>query len=400
MAVFPDKIVLKNTADPQNVIESLIGSGGTDEIVPGEIVVGRESGKVKLYSLDSAGAVQVIGGDQLSIDDLTDVDTITTPPSNGDGLIWDGTNWVPGTPVSSIDDLTDVDTTTNPPALGNTLVWDNSNWVPGQGGGGAGAVPGTIVQKTETQTAVSGAATFSDIGASGLLVSVASDLNAWIVLYTTAADRTADAARAYGEDPALGNGVLAEFYVTAGGTVLASPGTSYFNNDTVSADAIYAAVRDQSGGNVNAQVTIKAYVNQNFAGTGTNRVSDSGTAASGALELTGLGQSGRLCTVTSSLDAWIVFYGSAADRTADSGRSFGADPAPGSGVQAEFYITAGSTILATPAPSYFNNDTSPDDIMYLATRDIGGNNVNPLVTVTAYAETNYTGVSGGVFGSG
>jgi hypothetical protein len=31
------------------------------------------------------------------IDDLGDVDTSTTAPSNGDALVWDGNNWVPGT---------------------------------------------------------------------------------------------------------------------------------------------------------------------------------------------------------------------------------------------------------------------------------------------------------------
>ena len=268
------------------------------------------------------------------------------------------------------------------------------------GGGSGGSIAGTIIQKSETQTAASGAATFTELGASGILVDITSSLDAWIVLYPTAADRTADAARAYGSDPVPGSGVLAEFYVTAGGTVLASPGTTYFNNDTPDADALYVAVRDQAGANVNSQVTIKAYVHQNFGGTGTNRVTDSGTAASGALTLTGMGQTGQFCTVTSSLDAWVAFYGSAADRTADNARVFGTDPAPGSGVQAEFYIAAGTTVLATPGAMYFNNDTDPTDAMYLAVRDQAGANVDSLITVKVYAETSYTGISGGTFGSG
>ena len=221
-----------------------------------------------------------------------------------------------------------------------------------------------------------------------------------MVLYPTDADRTADAGRTYGTDPSPGSGVLAEAFVAAGTTVLATPGSSYFNNDTTSSNAVYAAVRDQAGAAANATVTIVAYAHQNFAGVGTNRITDSGTAASGALDLTGLGQTGQLCTVTSSLEAWIVFYGSDADRTADAGRAFETDPAVGSGVMAEFYITAGSTILATPGTGYFNNDTEPTDAIYLAVRTSGGAAVNSLVTVTAYAETSYTGVSGGTFGSG
>lgn len=632
MAVYPDRIILKNSTDAQATIEAAIGSGGADEIVYGELVIGRETGSAQLYTVDATGAIVTISGggggsssvivsptaptqrpdaspleegDQwwdsddellyvyvssvwtlastggpaasydvamdggdfdtgltdntntifdnfpISIDAHSDVDTTTTPPTNGQALVWNGVdNWVPGNVAASvalndltdvtitaaatgevlryngsawvdaqlaysdlsgapdivldttpqlggnldvngnqitstangnvsiapngtgvlevrgntndgslklnctanthgvtikspphaaaatytlvlptsagladqvlktdgsgnlgwvdqsggggaINDLSDVDTATSPPTVDQVLAWDGANWVPAnQTGSGGGSVVGTIVRKTESQTAASSAATFSAIGASGLLVSFTSDIDAWIVLYPTAADRTADAGRAYGTDPTPGSGVLAEAFVAAGTTVLASPGTAYFNNDTTSSDAIYAAVRDQAGAAANATVTIVAYAHQTFAGTGTNRVTDSGTAASGALDLTGLGQTGQLCTVTSSLNAWIVLYGSDADRTADAGRAFNTDPTTGSGVMAEFYITAGTTILATPGTGYFNNDTNPTDAVYLAVRDQAGAAVNSLVTVTAYAETSYTGVSGGTFGSG
>ena len=72
-----------------------------------------------------------------TIDSLSDVDTSTAAPTDGQTLVWDGTasQWVPGTPstVGAIDDLTDVDTTTAAPTDGQTLVWDStsSNWVPG-----------------------------------------------------------------------------------------------------------------------------------------------------------------------------------------------------------------------------------------------------------------------------
>ena len=61
MAVFPDKIVIKNTADSRASIEQAIQPGGSDAITAGELVVGREDGKAKLYCLDSNDRPVAIG---------------------------------------------------------------------------------------------------------------------------------------------------------------------------------------------------------------------------------------------------------------------------------------------------------------------------------------------------
>jgi len=106
-----------------------------------------------------------------AIGDLSDVDTSTNAPANGQTLKWDGTNWVPSddnAPVTSvngetgdvvldtddisegstnlyytdaradariaaasIDDLSDVDTSTTAPTANDSILqWDGSNWVP------------------------------------------------------------------------------------------------------------------------------------------------------------------------------------------------------------------------------------------------------------------------------
>ncbi|WGL30513.1 hypothetical protein SCRES1_gp86 [Synechococcus phage S-CRES1] len=57
MAVFPDRIVLKNSTDNQATIEAAIGSGGSSEIVQGEIVLGLESGTANIYTLDGSGNI-------------------------------------------------------------------------------------------------------------------------------------------------------------------------------------------------------------------------------------------------------------------------------------------------------------------------------------------------------
>lgn len=77
MAVFPDRIVLKNSTDARAAIETAIQAGGTDEIQQGELVIGRESGAAKLYTLDSDGSIAVVGGGSEELNDLTDVQTRT-----------------------------------------------------------------------------------------------------------------------------------------------------------------------------------------------------------------------------------------------------------------------------------------------------------------------------------
>lgn len=120
MAVFPDRIVLKNTTTTSDAtIISEIETGGTDEIVPGELVVKRESGSSKLFTKDASGAIVTVGGAG-PINDLTDVDTATVAPVVGDGLKWDGVNWVPGSDIN----------TATPATLGQVLGWDGSSWIP------------------------------------------------------------------------------------------------------------------------------------------------------------------------------------------------------------------------------------------------------------------------------
>jgi hypothetical protein len=69
--------------------------------------------------LDLTGQVEITGslllnGQEIttvsSIDDLTDVDTSSTPPVLNQALVWNGSNWVPGTPSSSSIIIEDTET--------------------------------------------------------------------------------------------------------------------------------------------------------------------------------------------------------------------------------------------------------------------------------------------------
>ena len=215
--------------------------------------------------LETDGAGNLAWVDQTapagSIDDLTDVDTSTVAPVNGDVLEWDGTNWVPAAPtpggVTSIIAGTGISV--------DQATGDVTITATGGGGGGLSGV-GVATRASDSGTAASSALTLTNLGSSGQLHTISTDLDAWVVFYGSAADRTADAGRGYGTDPTAGSGVLAEAYVTTAGAVLFTPGTMYMNNDTTETSAVYLAVRDQAGAAVNATLTVSAYIQGGYTG--------------------------------------------------------------------------------------------------------------------------------------
>ena len=62
MAVFPDRIVLKNSTDPEAAIIAAIETGGTAAITQGELVLGLSDGAAALFTKDALGAIVTISG--------------------------------------------------------------------------------------------------------------------------------------------------------------------------------------------------------------------------------------------------------------------------------------------------------------------------------------------------
>ena len=84
----------------------------------------------------TVGGIKVTGGIEndlatVSIDALSDVDTTSSAPTNGQTLIWNTDKFEPGNPALTINDLTNVDVVSNPPSNGDSLVWNGASWVPG-----------------------------------------------------------------------------------------------------------------------------------------------------------------------------------------------------------------------------------------------------------------------------
>jgi hypothetical protein len=144
---------------------------------------------------------------------------------------------------------------------GYVLSTDGSgtlNWIAQTGGGGAGLQARSTVAVTTASLAdaATGNVTFTGAAKGYVLYKIQTTGAAWVRIYTDISSRTADASRAEGVDPAAGAGVVAEVITTAAQTILISPGTLGFNNETSPVTEIYAAVTNKTGGTATITVTL------------------------------------------------------------------------------------------------------------------------------------------------
>ena len=131
-------------------------------------------------------------------------------------------------------------------------------------------------------------------------------------------------------------------------------------------------------------------VNVGGGNTLTSRQELSDTAVSlndnetGNLNITGF-KAYSLFSIETSAAAWVRVYTNDASRTADSTRSEGNDPAPGSGVIAEVRTTGAETIQITPGVIGFNFDSTPTTDIYVSVTNRTGLASSTSITVTLTA---------------
>ena len=398
-----------------------------------------------VLATDGAGNLEwATPAQNTSLGNLSDVDLVTSPPQDGEALIYNAIAqvWLPG-PVSdldlgssSINSLADVDTSTDPPVDGNTLVWDSSsgNWVPGDSAGaivwtiaadvnsqnflfsgngflGNDPDPELVVQRGQTYKFVHNAGTMhpfriqttpvvgGDLYSNGIDINPLTDgetmtwevrMDAPDTLYYACGNHSQmggviRVGAAGFEDPLTTDG---DMIVRSGGqtTRLGIGSEGQVLKVSSVGQPVWANESGGSGGNGGSGAGI--YLTETQAASG------------GAADYVGLGYSGILQKVYSDADAWVTLYSTAAARTADANRPFNTDPTPGSGVLFEAYVTAGGTVVATPGTTYLNNDATLTEAVYAAIRDQAGAPVNASVTFSAYGLAAITAVSGGTFGSG
>lgn len=162
--------------------------------------------------------------------------------------------------VTSIDALSDVDTSTTPPTNGQSLVWSSasSKWLPSTVTGGGGSLQSrSNVAGTTASLANAATGNLTIAGYKGyMLYKIQTSAAAWVRIYTDIASRTADSSRVEGADPAPGAGVVAEVITTGAQTILVSPGALGFSNETSPDTNIQLAVTNKSGGTTTITVTL------------------------------------------------------------------------------------------------------------------------------------------------
>ena len=165
--------------------------------------------------------------------------------------------------ATSINSFLDVDTETTPPTNGQALVWNtvSSVWKPASVGAGIGLSTRTTVVGTTALSVLADAT--ENCQAEGfksyLLSKVVTNYPAWVRIYTDIASRVADAGRTEGNDPTPGSGILAEVITTSGAlTQLITPGVLGFNNEYPTTSTIYLAVtnKDVSSRVINVSLTL------------------------------------------------------------------------------------------------------------------------------------------------
>ncbi len=130
--VNPDDIVTFVDANSTHTHTMTSITGDSDDIAEGSVNLFYTEARVTANASVTANTAKVSADG--SIDTHSDVDITTSTPNPGDGLVYDGANFVP-VPVAgagSIDNNDDVDTTTLAPEVGQSLIWGGVNWTPGE----------------------------------------------------------------------------------------------------------------------------------------------------------------------------------------------------------------------------------------------------------------------------
>jgi hypothetical protein len=113
----------------------------------------------------------------------------------------------------------------------------------------ASATTATIANNATANASITGFKTYA-------LLKITTSAACWLRIYSDAASRSADSGRVQGVDPLPGSGVIAEIISTTAQTIVISPGTIGFNNETSPTTAIPVAITNLSGSSAAVTTTL------------------------------------------------------------------------------------------------------------------------------------------------
>jgi hypothetical protein len=226
--------------------EAGVADGNTTYSISAETATGGAD--IRLLGSDaSTDSVRIAAGTNVTVT-RTDANTITiaSTATGGEGGATD------------LDGLTDVVILS--PTSGQVLKYNGSFWVNDTDNAGGGALPSRSSLAGSTGSLANGAS--GPINLTGFrsyaLMKIQTSAAAWVRIYTSEAARLADNARLQGEDPLPGAGVIAEVITTGAETVLISPGTIGFNDESPVTTNIPMRVTNLSGNTASITVTLTA----------------------------------------------------------------------------------------------------------------------------------------------
>ena len=269
--------------------------------------------------------------------------TPPTEPAGQDVTVGSGTGQ-----LTVISDLNDVDTETTPPTDGQALVWSDADqeWQPGTVSGGSGS-----------------ATVYSFLTGLGEGASLDGISNSWS--YTAGTLRLSSQApsgnlRAAVE--AINPAGDIDFWISSdnGGTWQFVAGGANNGLGLDNPDWVFTNYPNWIGATIDPASHAGGYLialsNPNPGSgraTGTATAATLANAAAANLEITALGSAGMFLKVTTSHAAWVRFYADATTRAADTRTDSSVPPTRGSGVLLEVISTGAESFMVTPAVHYF-----------------------------------------------
>jgi hypothetical protein len=327
----------------------------------------------------------------IDLDDLTDVDTTTTPPTNGQVLKWLENKWVPGDDITQggsglnadtldgfdssyfldwtnttnkpVYQISDLDDTSISNVTGNQILkWTGLTWI-----NATNEPDFSNVQNTPTTLAGYGI-TDSPTALTDLGIS---DGSANGILKTD------------------GSGNFSFVTSLSGLTLTSVASIGFTSGATINEFSTDTTLAGNSNTAIPTEAAVKAYVDANAGGgvvdglasRGTVQASTSSIANDVDANITFTGHKAyALMSIETSTAAWVRLYISSAARIADASRGEGQDPAPDAGVIAEVLTPGARTVNFGPAVLGWNlaNDTT----IYAAVKNKSGGTATITTTLT------------------